>query len=57
MLSSSSLAKKSTLNSVEGKFVGGSSFIGVGVSILLSLCGISSKISLIVMSFEDAEGL
>ncbi len=57
MLSSSSLAKRSTLNSVEGKFVGSSSFIGAGASILLSLCGISSKISLIVMSFEDAEGL
>ncbi len=57
MLSSSSLAKRSTLNSVEGKFVGSSSFIGAGASILLSLCGISSKISLIVMSFGDAEGL
>ncbi len=48
---------KSTLSSVERKFVGSSSFICAGASILLSFCGISSKMSLIVMSFEDTEGL
>ncbi len=37
MLSSSSLAKKSTLSSVDGRIVGNSSLIGAGERILLSL--------------------
>ena len=57
MLSSSSLAKKSTLSSVDGRDVGSSSFIGAGERILLSLCGTSSKMSLRVISFEDTERL
>ena len=57
MLSSSSLAKKSALSSVDGRAVGNSSLMGAGERILLSLWGTSSKMSLIVISFEDTERL
>ena len=57
MLSSSSLAKKSTLSSVDGRAVGNSSLMGAGERILLSLWGTSSKMSLRVISFEGTERL
>ncbi len=57
MLSSSSLAKKSTLSSVDGRDVGNSSLMGAGERILLSLWGTSSKMSLRVISFEGTERL
>jgi len=57
MLSSSSLAKKSTLSAVDGRDVGNSSLMGAGERILLSLWGTSSKMSLRVISFEGTERL